>query len=163
MRHILKLTVLFLWLAESLKLVLKPFKTSPKPFWQFPELLRNAVNLPEIATVTVIIYPGSCSKKWLSREWEPLDPKTTLWPSQSTDNPAIGNHSVFWTTHRGQYCWTYHISRDNASSVSLNAGRASQRVPKIFNYKRIFLISITFILILFTQLQKQSNQKIPLQ
>lgn len=41
---------------------------------------------------------------------------------------------------------------------SLNAERVSQTAPKIFNNKSIFFILVTFILILFIQLQELSNQ-----
>lgn len=132
--------------------------TPQKPFWQFSEHPRQNVNeLSQDSQSNCKIHPGFWCKGCLSKKGDPRDPKTTYWPCQFADSPAIGNHSALCTSMANTD--ELNVSLETMWALSLlNAGRVSQIAPEILSNKSIFLILVTFLLILLTQLQEQNNQ-----
>ena len=154
------LFVCFCNFPESLKLVETTLMTSQKPFWQFSEHPCQKVNeLSQDSQSNCKIHPGSWCKGCLSKKVRSKGPQnhvltllvcweSSYWkPFCPLDSSSMAN--------KGELS----VSLETKWALSLlNAGRVSQIAPEIFSNKSIFLILVTFLLILLTQLQEQSNQ-----
>ena len=166
MRDIWKVTLLgflffFFWqLSWKSEMSWNHLMTPQKPFWQFSEHPCQKVNeLSQDSQSNCKIHPGSWCKGYLSKKVR----------SKGPQNHVLTLPVCWQSSYWKPFCTLDHSSMANINELNvsletmwalslLNAGRVSQIAPEIFSNKSIFLILVTFLLILLTQLQEQSNQ-----